>query len=393
MSGRARNKPKPTVIDLFCGSGGLSEGFKQAGFNTLMGIDCDHDSIRTFALNHRFAIGVQANIQDITNEDLLKILGDRDVDVVVGSPPCQGFTNIAIPKLRSLGQPHKVNTSRNRLYREFIRIVQLLKPKFFVMENVKGMLTIENGRIQRDIYLKLSEEYKITILCKDAADYGVPQHRRRIFVIGNRQGIQNVDPKATHTGLPVGRASGPKLLPYVTVRDAISDLPRLKLGAGKNIMKYRAMAKSRYQNARRRRSKILFNHVARTHCEKHVGLFKMLKQGGWSTHLPRRVHPYRRDIFQDRIKRQRWHSPSSTIIAHIHKDGLMFIHPGQHRTFTPREAARIQSFDDKYFFVGTQTSIYKQIGNAVPPLLARAIAKDIIKLLRVAQVVPVCKHK
>lgn len=386
-------KSRPTVVDLFCGAGGLSAGFQLAGFETIAGIDSDYDSIQTLIHNHRHAIGLQANIQDVTNEEFLKIIGDQEVDVLVGSPPCQGFTNIGMPKLRSLGQPRKVNTSRNRLYKEFIRFVLLLRPRFFVMENVKGMLAIENGRIQRDIYTKLGEHYRIDILYKDAADYGVPQHRKRIFIVGNSLGLDNPDPKPTHFDASKTSIKNGRRLPYITTRDAISDLPKVMMGSDKNAMKYRAKPKSDYQKARRRWSSMVYNHVARTHCEKHVALFKILKQGDWSARLPNNLHPYRKDIFQDRIKRQQWQCPSSTIIAHIHKDGLMFIHPEQLRTFTPREAARIQSFDDRYFFVGSQTSIYRQIGNAVPPLMGKAIAKDIIKLLRLVQPVAVYNHR
>jgi DNA (cytosine-5)-methyltransferase 1 len=256
------------------------------------------------------------------------------------------------------------------------------------MENVRGMMTIENRRILRDIHAKLGE-YKVNVLYEDAADYGVPQHRKRIFVIGNRLGLENPVMNPTHFD-PTRVGLTTKMRPYVTMKDAISDLPKVKLASRKNEMKYRAKPKTEYQRARRRHSKYVLNHISRNHCQRHVELFKMLKEGEWLAKITSDAHPYRKDIFQDRIKRQHWNKPSSTIMAHIHKDGLMFIHPEQLRTLTPREAARIQSFNDRYLFAGKQTSIYRQVGNAVPPLMAKAIAKDIRKLLCVA--LPVLIH-
>jgi DNA (cytosine-5)-methyltransferase 1 len=195
----------------------LSEGFKQAGFKIIGGIDCDEYALKTFLRNHPKSIGILASIENITAEKIIERLQGNWPDVIVGSPPCQGFTTIAQPKLRSLDSLGTFNSFRNMLYKKFVDIVQVLRPKFFVMENVRGMLTYDNGLIPHDISKRMSREYRIDIQYKNAADYGVPQHRRRVFIIGNRIGVQNPNASPSHYS-----SESFMTRRFVSVRDAIS---------------------------------------------------------------------------------------------------------------------------------------------------------------------------
>jgi len=381
----------PSVVDLFAGPGGLGEGFRQAGFFIAAAVDSDECAYQTLSLNAKQA----GNL--VLNEDVRKLRMSGKVDVVVGGPPCQGFSNVGIPRIRHqrLTEEGKkrVRDPRRALYRHFVRIVGDLQPQFFVMENVPTILSFRGGQVKEAIVEQFKAiGYKAEPFTLNAARYGVPQVRKRAFFIGNRMGIENPVPKETNMDweaepqLKLGEDALP-LPDYVHVADAISDLPPLEPGGGSDEMPYPVTDKlTPYQKWAREGSIKLYNHVARNHSDRDRRVFRALKEGQKMSDLPERVQsliPYRKDIFSDKIKKQSWSRPSSTILSHMQKDGLMYVHPdsSQARTFTPREAARLQSFPDWYRFCGPMTQQFKQIGNAVPPILARHIAEAIRPLL------------
>jgi DNA (cytosine-5)-methyltransferase 1 len=260
------------------------------------------------------------------------------------------------------------------------------------MENVGRMFSIHDGMIKREIEEELLGKYNVTFYYENVADFGVPQIRRRGIVIGNSLGLPNPVLEHTHFD-PANQDPSGKLKPHETVRSAISDLPKIKMGRGKEKMKYHGHNLTSYQQDRRKEADdFIYGHAARTHSNKDLKIFKLMRPGQWMKDLPSRYNRYRSDIFLDKYKKQSWDKPSSTILAHLSKDGLMFIHPDgwQNRTFTPREAARLQSFDDRYVFEGPRTKQYIQIGNAVPPIFARAIAFAILKTLdnHIAMAIP-----
>ncbi|MBI3638723.1 MAG: DNA cytosine methyltransferase [Thaumarchaeota archaeon] len=370
-----------TVMDFFCGAGGLSEGFKQAGFKIILGVDSDESAIETYTNQH--GCGVVSKIEDIDANFIKKETGRSRVDIIVGGPPCQGFSTVAVGKLKSLDAPRTSKHPLNQLYKEFIRIILELKPSFFVMENVRRMTYIEDGVIKKSIEHDLKNTYKVDFYDHDVVKFGVPQHRKRCLVIGNCLGLENPELQQTHFDprLEIPRDG----MPYETVKSAILDLPFIHAGEGEEFFKYTKNPRTEYQYERRRKSKGIFNHVTRKHNKRDLKIFSMLKPGQWMSDLPVRFNPYRKDIFEDKYKKQHWDRPSSTILAHLSKDGLMFIHPDgrQNRSLTPREAARLQSFDDSYIFYGNRTSQYRQIGNAVPPLFSRVIAEAIMESMKI----------
>lgn len=386
-----RNRP-PSVLDLFAAPGGLSQGFKEAGYQIVAMVDNDKWGIET--LKNNFSRDGTTIIP--TDVERLRIKGR--VDIVVGGPPCQGFSLVGRPKIIHLrihnNRKRFIDNRRNRLYKHFVQIVSVFRPQFFVMENVPGMTSFEGGRIKNQILEDFEAiGYETDVEIWNSADYGVPQVRKRCIFIGNRIGVDNPFPKRTHFSLlrPIQtklEESEIELKPCRTVSDAISDLPPLEPGQGKDEMGYAAAtALTPYQRWARKGSLKLYNHVARRHSERDRRLFRMLELGEKMINLPKSalaMIPYRTDIFSDKIKKQRWDMPSSAILAHMQKDGLMYVHPDrdQARSFTPREAARLQSFRDTFRFIGPMTQQFKQIGNAVPPLFARAIALAIRPYLK-----------
>jgi len=373
----------PTCVDIFSGAGGMSEGFRQAGFEVLLGVDCDPFSVQTFQRNHGKAI--QCRIEKLTANRIRKEVGGRRITVLVAGPPCQAFSTIAVAKLRSLNKSTNLRHPLNKLYREVLRLVKDLQPPFFVMENVGRMFSISDGAIKDEIESEMKRHYRVSFYFDNVKNFGVPQSRKRGVIIGNNLGIPNPVLKQTHydpreDDTPRGRK------PYETVRSAISDLPRITTGKGAEFMKYSTVSSlTRYQKQRRRGSSGVYHHTAREHNQRDLKIFKMLRPGTCIKDLPKRYNPYRKDAFPDRFKKQPWNKPSSTIIAHLSKDGLMHIHPDgrQNRTITARESARLQSFDDTYFFEGPRTKQYIQIGNAVPPLFAKTIARSIMNSLTI----------
>jgi len=373
-------KANLTLVDIFCGAGGLSEGFRQSGFESLLGVDRDPWALRTYEKYHGKVLN--RNIEDLAADKILKEIGNSEITILAGGPPCQAFSTIGVPKLQSMGRSTNRKHPLNTLYREFLRLVTDLRPKFFVMENVSRMFSLADGVIKKEIENELGKKYHVTFYRENVSDFGVPQFRTRVLAIGNRLGLEN--PVLHHTHHDPLREEPKGRKPHVTVRDAISDLPKIRDGEGAEFMEY---AKNeplvQYQLERRRGSTGVLQHVARKHNERDLEIFSLLKPGQTIKDLPKRYNPYRRDIFQDRFKKLPWDKPSHTIIAHLSKDGLMHAHPDkkQNRSITPREAARIQSFDDKYVFEGERTHQFIQIGNAVPPLFAKAIAEEIRNLL------------
>lgn len=342
---------KPKLIDLFCGCGGFSLGFERAGFEVLLGIDIWADALKTFAFNHRGCKTLLADLSLIHPSDTQSMLEGETVDVIIGGPPCQGF---------SVAGKRIVDDIRNKLYKNFVNFVAHFKPKAFVMENVPNILTIGGGAIREAILddfaaLGYTTEYKIMT----ASDYGVPQNRRRAIFVGFRNGH--------HFEFP-----SPLESEKVTSSEAISDLPEHSLDDGHD---YVAEPMSDYQILMRKNSQVINNHQATVHNPKTVEIISLVPDGGNYKDLPEHLKDTRRvHIAWTRLNSNR---PSFTIdTGHRHH-----FHYSYNRIPTARESARIQSFPDDFFFTCSRTSQLKQIGNAVPPLLAEAIATSILSQL------------
>lgn len=391
---------KPIVIDLFAGCGGLTEGFANAGFDVIAAVENDKYAAATYRTNHPDTVLLEMDIRDgEVIEELDAVIRGREVDVIIGGPPCQSFSIIG----RAKDPENMEKDPRNKLVDRYAEIVDYVQPKFLMMENVPGILNAKFGKVYDRLRSKLRRMGYIVHSEKlNAAHYGVPQLRNRIIFIGNRIGIGEGEreeilseilfPKATHwapyywysieQSEPAPHEK--RLKRYLTVRDAIADLPPVDAGSGINPCPYAKPADlTPYQKLMRKGAprKIVYNHIARFNNKNDLKRYAALKPGQIAKDLPKKLQIYRDDIFEDKFKRQSWERPSTTIVAHMHKDGNMFIHPEQVRSLTPREAARIQSFPDRYRFEGPTNNWYKQIGNAVPPLMAEAIATHLMGLL------------
>jgi len=368
------------AVDLFVGAGGLSEGFKQAGFNILAANDFDRDSAETFQLNNPSVPFLPGPIQDISVARLMKAAGIRkyELEILTGGPPCQAYS--------VYNHQRGMHDERSGLFREYLRIVEGLMPRFVIMENVTGMTSIERGRAIDEIFSSLGGlGYHVESRILKAEEYGVPQQRRRIFIIGTRNG-RSVDwPEPTHGNddLPL-LSQG--LMPFVNVWDAIGDLPELQLLEGMDEAQYGRKPQSEFQREMRIDSRRLFNHVAPNLADINRERLKYIPQGGSWRDLPVKLLPpgMRRAKRSDHTKRYgrlKMDGLSSTILTKCDPHWGAYIHPTQQRTLTVREAARFQSFPDRIRFLGPRGEQYRQVGNAVPPLLARAVAESIVKML------------
>lgn len=351
---------KPTVIDLFCGCGGLSRGFYDAGYEILLGIDNDKPSLETYAKNFNNALAAEIDLFDPNfTREIKKLIKGQSVDVIVGGPPCQGF---------SLTGTRNFDDKRNRLYLAVFDAVKALSPKAFVIENVKGMKTLYGGTVKDEIVKRFTAlGYSVSeprVL--SSADYGVPQIRERLFFVGIRKnlGIFEFPPpllKKDH---------------YVTCEDAISDLPSRTDSFGEEVDTYPTTAMTAYQKQMRRHAKRLHNHVATKHTELVKSVIRLVPEGGNHKDLPPGVGDSRR--FNEAWTRYHSKKPSRTIDTG-HRNHF---HYKYDRVPTVRENARLQSFPDDFVFLGTRTQQNKQVGNAVPPMLASAIGIELLKYLK-----------
>jgi len=357
-----------TAIDLFCGAGGLSEGLRQAGYKVLAGNDYNDIAGQTFVKTHRGAKFLSGPIENLSAQDFLDATGLKvgELDCLVGGPPCQAFS--------VYNHKRGMHDERSQLFRDYLRIVKGLKPKWVVLENVKGILSAGGGEAVDAIKDGLRElGYEVEHQTLKAEEYGVPQERRRVVFIGNRIGQPIIFPKKTH---------GPGLKPFTTVKDAIFDLPVLENGGDNGVQAYPAEAKTEYQKYLRGGSNSVTHHAAPRLAAVNMERMKHIPEGGsWRDvpiHLlPNGMKKARRCDHTKRYGRMRWDGQSCTILTKCDIHWGAYIHPSQNRSITVREAARLQSFPDWFTFEGPRTEQYVQVGNAVPPLLGKAIGKTI----------------
>lgn len=347
-----------SVIDLFSGCGGLSYGFLQAGYKVLLGIDNDEAALKTFSFNHPEAKAMNKDISKIKSKDLLTLIGEQKIDLIIGGPPCQGF---------SLSGPRRFNDSRNTLYLSFIRLVKELKPKAFLIENVPGIIGLYGGTVRDKIIKKFEDTgYNVNYQKLDAADYGIPQLRQRVFFVGLYKSKSKFE-------FPCPSVN---LRNYATLKQAVDDLPSLEKILGDEVMPYSKNGRlSNYQKDMRVGASHIHNHIGTDHTEKTKHIISFVPEGGNYKDLPKEYSKTRN--FHVAWTRLDGRKPATTVdTGHRHH-----FHYCYNRVPTVRESARIQSFPDKFVFLGNKTQQYKQVGNAVPPLLAKTIAEQLRKFL------------
>ena len=398
-------KKKYTFIDLFAGCGGLSEGFYRLGFKPLAHVEMNHWACETLKKRMRYFGYTDANNEviecDITADDIISridnVIGGQIPDVIIGGPPCQAYSTAG--RVRDgIGMS---KDPRNFLFESYVNILEYFRPKFFVFENVTGILSakVDGELIFPKIMSALGQQYKLiddpNILLHNTANYGVPQLRKRILIMGVRKDLDNKDILSlyndvvnTHYDPSMDEFERCGLRRFVNVEEAISDLPPVLPGQDASTEKFNYPCNNDFlERIGKKGIYPLMDHICRKHNDKDRERFATMIGNRWSFGEMRRARPdlehERARVFDNSYVVQWWDLPSKTILAHIHKDGFQYIHPDIHqlRTFTVREAARIQSFPDDFVFEGSRGEKFKQIGNAVPPLFAEAIAKSIKKNL------------
>ena len=350
------------VLDLFSGCGGFSYGFQDAGFDVLLGVDNSINALNTFKQNH---INSEVFNVDLSKDENLKQIVDfleskGGVDVIIAGPPCQGF---------SLTGSRKENDDRNKLFYAVFSISKMLnnKPKAIIIENVPGLATLYEGKAKREIERNFEENgYSHNSKILYAPDYGIPQIRKRLFFVGlqNKYGVfEFPQPSLDKTN-------------YVTCEDAISDLPTLEYTLGEENMNYPSLALSAYQEKMREKSEVINNHIGTKHTTLVKNVIAQVPEGGNHKNLPKGVGESRK--FNEAWTRYHSQKPSKTIDTG-HRNHF---HYKFNRVPTVRENARLQSFPDNFIFLGSKTDQYRQVGNAVPPLLGYHIALKLKEVLQ-----------
>ncbi|RWB44795.1 MAG: DNA cytosine methyltransferase [Mesorhizobium sp.] len=374
----------PIVIDLFCGAGGLSTGLRQAGMDPRVAVDFDSNAIATYKANHPEAETILGDVSQVSGEQLKRLAGSDDIDLIAGGPSCQGFSTHG---KRIQDDP------RNFLFKHFVRLVDEVRPKMFLMENVRGMLTYGKGYFKKQIEEAFEEiGYRTAFAQVCAADYGVPQLRHRVLFIGTRvDHIELSFPKPTHGDRKLG------LKQYLTVADALGDLPLMKGNFKQEVRSYVSPPQNEFQHyARKGHGNALTMHVSNKLSDQAQRIADFVRQGQGLRSVPPERLPDRfkkmRTIGNGALRRdcttlyyrldpQR---PSYTITCYYRNVASgPFLHPWEDRSLSHREAARLMSFPDYYRFEGSNFT--RQIGNAVPVLMAKAIGLEIVKSLRNAE--------
>jgi DNA (cytosine-5)-methyltransferase 1 len=345
------------IIDLFAGVGGLSLGFEMEGFESVVAIDFWDDAIKTYNHNRKDKVGISMDVTQFNDELLPNVLKEHKIDGIIGGPPCQGFSTARLSN--STEKIGKINESRNRLYLEFFRTVEIVRPKFFLIENVRGLVSANKGAFVKDIKERFGGiGYNVSHKILNASDFGVPQNRQRVFFIG----------------LLEGEFEFPEKFDYkVSSKDAIMDLIQSNED---HIQKYSLPIKNEYQKLMRNGKKTVKNHEVTIHNEQTTSVISMVPNGGNIKSLPPEYWNIRK--YNKAFQRMNSELPSNTIDTG-HRN---YFHYEANRIPTARESARIQSFPDSFEFLGTKGSQYKQIGNAVPPFLARVLAEKIKSYLK-----------
>lgn len=352
------NKKQYNVLDLFCGCGGLSKGFEMAGYQILLGVDFNEPALRTYAHNHHGSRTLHGDLSaSETFDEIDKILEGKRIDVIIGGPPCQGF---------SLTGTRQFDDERNKLYLAMIETVRRYKPQAFMIENVPGMATLYKGEVRNEIVRRFTDMgYNVSdqILC--SADYGVPQIRKRLVFIGLLNSKESFQ-------FPV-----PYLKPeeYITCEQAISDLPSLEYTLGDDISSYESAPLTEYQKLMRGACEVLYNHKSINHKQFVKDTIALVPDGGNYKDLPEGVGESRK--FNMAWTRYASNKPSRTIDTG-HRNNF---HYKWNRCPTVRESARLQSFPDDFVFLGNKGQQDKQVGNAVPCLMAKAIGIQLHKYL------------
>jgi DNA (cytosine-5)-methyltransferase 1 len=375
----AKRTSKPTAVDLFCGAGGLSLGLQAAGFDVLLGVDTDEEAVET----HRHHHGGMSVNWDLGDQEVIdkiaRFVRDGRVTLVAGGPPCQAFSKAGRSMLRDLVRQGRrpQHDLRRDLWQSFLQVVERSMPPAVVMENVPDMALDRDMMILRTMVERLEElGYSVEEKLVDTWRYGVPQWRQRLLLVALRDGVRFAWPKESDR--------------TVTVRNAIGDLPVVEAGwrpdGGAEGWAPYERPVSTFQKKMRAamrddRSDRVYDHITRPVRDDDLLVFEQMdsktKYSDVADHLKR----YRDDIFDDKYKRLDWDEVSRTITAHIAKDGYWYIHPEQHRTLTIREAARIQTFPDDFRFSGSPSAAFRQIGNAVPPVIGETIGGAILESL------------
>jgi DNA (cytosine-5)-methyltransferase 1 len=377
---KERTKEKtlsPRVVDLFCGCGGMSWGAKSAGFNVLAGVDNDWPSIETYRRNFGEDAGFALDLTEIDPAKFANYvnLEPEELDLLVGGPPCQGFSKNVPRKYRFLQDP------RNRLVSRFLEYVEHLRPRTLIMENVAEMKNGFEGAYTSEVIERLEQAgYHVKVKVIYAPDFGVPQRRRRTFFFANRLSHPVEFPAPTHFEAAQSPLFAGSNSAYVTVSDALSDLPSLEHGEGTSPADYENPPVTAFQIEMRRNAKRLYDHVARKLADMQYQRLASIKAGQGAKDLPDDLKP--KSHFSGAYGRLRWDDLAPTITRWVfHPGSGRFGHPSSTRVITIREAARLQSFSDDFVFCGTYIQKSHQVGNAVPPLIMKALAEQAKRLL------------
>ena len=323
-------------IDLFSGAGGMSLGFDQAGFNNIFSVDIEPSFCETYKTNFPKHNLIQKDISKLSNEEIKSLIGNQIIDVIIGGPPCQGFSMAG-----NIGRKF-IDDSRNQLFREFARIVEIVQPSYFVMENVARLYTHNKGETKKEI-IELFKKMNYNVDCKvvNTADFGIPQVRNRVLFIGNRISNNIVFPTKT-VDKPI------------SIKEAIDKLPKLKSGEKSKIP----------------------NHISMKHSEQMLEKMKYVSDGGNRNEIPELIRPKSGDV--RKYIRYKSTEPAVCVTGDMRK----IFHYSQNRALTVRELATLQTFPLDFIFKGSTISQQQQVGNSVPPILAKEIALTIKKMMK-----------